>query len=120
MTQHNEDTSPEGRPIVLTDDDGNIAMQLRLGLEEALRLGMSDLVGGLPTHQAILAALSTTALPKGSHLWFDDEEQRGVDVIAIRSSISDVGRTEALTERGAWVLIGKTFGDRSTSIRLGK
>jgi hypothetical protein len=81
---------------------------------EAIGYGFADLNGGLPTSGGILAALSLTVLPKGSHLWLVDEGCRGVPVVALRSHYHDVDMVQVLTERGRWV----TLNDK-TNLRIG-
>jgi hypothetical protein len=56
-----------------------------------------------------------TPLPPGSHLRLGDDDKRGVDVVAVRTSFTPWERGEVLTERGAVVRL-----DADTRLRVAR
>lgn len=66
--------------------------------------------GAMPDVGLILDALRPdppwTPLRPGSHLRLGDDDKRGADVVAVRTSFAPWERGEVLTERGAVLRLG--------------
>lgn len=111
-------TAPDPDDIISAVRDAVSGAMPEVGdIIEAVRSGVW---GSMPYAGPILDALQPdplwSPLPPGSHLRLGDENERGVDIVAVRTLfVHGVERAEALTERG-----GVTRLDKDCRLTVGR